>query len=478
VLTSNRDLEQIGAGSTVTFDVARQAATLISPNIQDLPVVIPVPPQVRERLVFITDLTAGRQCSACLDQPGIPLSAMQDAVLHLYGPEGDNQTSTFRLASYSFENLQQMLDGNTPPYIEPDLQRANWVVLLMAGTEHGQPALVSRFLSERQDLLRERRVILFTFGAPYYMDATDISKLTAYYALYSKQPPFVDVAARLLFQELTPVGASPVSIPGIGYDLIEVMTPDPDQVIPLSLDLPPAPAADGTVTPEPTPAPVFQIGDTIALRAGVIRDHNGRPVPDGTVVRFSMTLTGEGGGILQQVEAVTTQGLARATFGLEKTGLLEIHVVSEPAMVSEAVQMDVSSSGPVEVTFVTPELTREINPTAVAPPPQNDDVFVTPEGYPRFSAWFFALLLLAGGMWLTYWAIGGANGMRTGIRWALCVLLGGLIAYNYLALGLPGGLELTAQGGMGTILLVTILGQLLGLAGAWLWHRRATPRAS
>ncbi len=105
----------------------------------------------------------------------------------------------------------------------------------------GQPALISRFLRERPDLLRDKRVILFSFGAPYYFDTTTISKFTAYYALYSKQPQFVDIAARLLFQELTPLGASPVSIPGIGYDLISVLAPDPDQIIPLFLDLEPVP---------------------------------------------------------------------------------------------------------------------------------------------------------------------------------------------------------------------------------------------
>ena len=127
-------------------------------------------------------------------------------------------------------------------------------------------------------------MILFSFGAPYYFDTTTISKFTAYYALYSKQPQFVDVAARLLFQELTPVGASPVSISAVGYDLISVMSPDPDQIIPLFLDLEPVPVATGSpTTPEPTPIPLFRIGDTIAIRTGAIMDNNGHPVPDGTV---------------------------------------------------------------------------------------------------------------------------------------------------------------------------------------------------
>jgi hypothetical protein len=52
----------------------------------------------------------------------------------------------------------------------------------------------------------------------FYQDSTDISKLTAYYALYSKIPSFIDGAARVLFQEIPAVGILPVSVPGIGYE--------------------------------------------------------------------------------------------------------------------------------------------------------------------------------------------------------------------------------------------------------------------
>ena len=58
-----------------------------------------------------------------------------------------------------------------------------------------------RLLSERPGLLRNKKVIVFAFNAPDYLDATDISKLTAYYALYSETPEFVEVAARILFNE-------------------------------------------------------------------------------------------------------------------------------------------------------------------------------------------------------------------------------------------------------------------------------------
>ncbi len=99
-----------------------------------------------------------------------------------------------------------------------------------------QTTLIRRFLSERQDLLLDKKIVLFAFNAPYYLDPTDISKLTAYYCLYSKSAPFVEVAARLLFQEISPIGSLPVSVPGIGYDLFTATTPDPNQVIGLSMD--------------------------------------------------------------------------------------------------------------------------------------------------------------------------------------------------------------------------------------------------
>jgi beta-N-acetylhexosaminidase len=223
--------------------------------------------------------------------------------------------------------------------------------------------------------------------------------------------------------------------------------------------------------------PLFQIGDTIAVRTGVIRDHNGHPVPDGTVVRFSMTLTGEGGGILQQVDAVTSQGIARSAFGLDKTGLLEIHATSEPAAISEVLRMDVSSSGAVAVTVVVPVLTNSIEPTPAAAPVASQNDYVTNAGYPRFNGWFVAVMLLAGGMWLTYWAVSRLKGVREGIRWALSVLLGGLVGYNYLALGLPGSLAWAARSGLAALLVITFLGELVGLLAAWTWHQRVKSKA-
>lgn len=466
-------LDEIGGGQDLVFEIAQRAVTLISPDPQDLADVLPAPPQIRERLVFITDSAVARQCSTCPDEPLLAADALQQAILRLYGPESGNQTSSFRTASYTFDHLRMLLDGASPQFMESDLGRADWIVISLADTHSGQVELIRRFLSARQDVLRDRRVLLFVFDAPYYLDATDISKFTAYYALYSRQPPFVDVAARVLFEELAATGSPPVSVSGVGYDLISAMTPDPDQIIGLSLDLAVAETPPGlTSTPEPTPMPLFRIGDTIAVKTGILRDHNRHPVPDGTVVRFSMLLTGEGSGILQQVEAQTVKGVARASFGLDKPGLLEIKAASEPAVVSEALRMDVSLGGSAAVTVVAPVLT--VVPVTPEPPTPTPipDTYVTPEGYPRFNAWLLALLMLTGGAWLVFVVVSRIRGGREGVRWSLCVLLGGLAAYNYIALGLPGVQGWTADRGMAGILLFTLGGQALGALAAAAWARR------
>lgn len=473
VQTPNDALESIGNSEGVTFDVARDSATLISPGLQDLATVFPSAPQVRERIIFITDTILVKQCSSCLEQASLPVDALQQTIVRLYGPQAGDQTSDFHLSSHSLQNLQDFLDGLQPPFIESDLTRADWVVISITGSNRGQPALVSRFLREQQDLLRDKHIILFSFGAPYYFDSTDLSNITAYFALYSFHLPFVDIAARLLYKELTPTGASPVSIASVGYDLISVTAADPNQIISLFLDLPPATVpSDMTGTPEPTPIPLFRIGDTINIRTGVIYDHNGHSVPDGTVVQFSMELTGEGGGILQQVITETAQGVARASFGLDKPGLLEIRAASEPAKISQVLQLDVSQSGPVAVTVVVPQLTESVEPVPVTPQPPPEDEFVTPEGYPRFSAWFLAMFLIAFSAWVGYWISGRFFNRRGAFRFALCILLGGLIAYNYLVLGMPGGSLVLTSNGLAGVLVIVFLGELLGSGAGLLWARQ------
>jgi beta-N-acetylhexosaminidase len=478
----------IGQSQQLVFDVARRSATLISPDAQELASLLPSPPVLRDRLVFITDTVQYTQCSDCQPRFSLSYTALQDAIVRLYGPTAGGQVSEARLNSYTFDDLTALLNGAELENMLLELNRANWIVLALADTSRGQQDLISRFLSERRDLLLEKRIILFSFTAPYYFDATDISKLTAYYGLYSKQPAFIDVAARLLYQELPPAGFSPVSIPGTGYDLIDVTRPDPDQIITLSLDVPPAttPTSEPTspslfatqtpiqtIIPEPTSIPLLRIGDTVYVRTGTILDHNQHVVPDGTVVRFTVLLSGEGSGIIQQVDQITTSGVARASFALEKPGLVEIRASSEPAVLSNAIQIDVSPGQAAVITVIPPMPSETITPTPIPPTPVDEDEFVTGEGYPRLTGWMFAIMFVGLSALLTYWASSQLQSRLWGWRWAICVLLGGLLGYNYATLGLPGSSQIVLANGILGVLLISGVGELIGLGFAWLWSRQA-----
>ncbi|HND50419.1 MAG TPA: glycoside hydrolase family 3 N-terminal domain-containing protein, partial [Anaerolineales bacterium] len=225
------ELDQSDAGSNITFQVARNSATLISPSQQDLASILPLPPQPSDRIVFLTDSLSVAQCTDCTEQPLLATDALQNVVLRLYGPQSGNQVEEFRLKSYSFDNVKAWLDApDENQFVADDLDNADWVVISITDSSREQPALISRLFRERPTLLLNKQLILFSFGAPYYFDTPTLSRFTAYYALYSKQPQFVDVAVRLLFQEVTPAGSSPVSIPAVGYDLIDVTSPSPIQI--------------------------------------------------------------------------------------------------------------------------------------------------------------------------------------------------------------------------------------------------------
>ena len=492
VLASESGLATLNSSQEVVFEVARGAATLINPAPQELSTLLPSPPNQTERIVFLTDTSSFKQCTACLWEEGLAVDALQKTVLRLYGPTGTGQVFTSRLNPFSFDELELMLNGESETDIEAVLERAKWIVISLTSVSDGQVALLQRFFSERPNLLRDRNVILFSFTAPYYLDPTDISKLTAYYALYSKQPPFVEMAARLLFQQGTLQGSSPVSIPAMGYDLITVTSPDPDQIIPLELDQaveePTPTAATGTVIPQtaqvsPTPTliPLLRIGDTISVRAGPIMDHNQHVVPDGTPVQFIMSTMDETGEILQQVDSTTVGGVARASFAITRPGKVEIRAASEPAVISGVVQLDASNEGsaPIVVTPTSPVTsTVEVIPTVtLTSVPEND--LVTPEGRPRLGAWLLVMLAVVGGSFLMFWAVSRLVSLRWGLRWALCVFLGGLAAYNYLALDFPGAANwiATSAGAFG-VLMLTFSGELIGALVAWIWMKLFSGSAS
>jgi beta-N-acetylhexosaminidase len=469
-------LKNLGQSEAVTFEVARDAATLVSPNIADLDTVLPSPPVLSDRIVFLTDTRQGRQCSTCGEEPMLAVDALQNVILHLYGPQAGGQVRADHLVSYTFTSLGAILEGGMgDPSLEALLRMADWVVINMLDAEPGEPqtTLLGQLLSERQDLLRDKRIVVFAFNAPYFLDATNISKLTAYYCLYSKSAPFVEVAARLLFRELSPSGSLPVSVPGIGYDLFTATTPDPNQVIGLSMDMSPVLVPTVLVTPAVTPTPSFRVGDTVSVRTSLILDHNGHPVPDGTGVRFNIVLSGEGG-VVQQIDAVTVQGTAGVSFSIDRPGLLEIRAESDPALTSVVLQLNVSAEG-FSVTVVAP--TPNISPTPrveITATPEVTPTLPVQQESPGFGSWFGMMLILGGLGTLAYWLGRQYIVARWAMRWALCIVVGGLLAYTYLVLRLPGATGYLHRSGWLGTMGVVILGAAIGFGSAYTWQLLST----
>jgi beta-N-acetylhexosaminidase len=470
-------LAQLGHSDAITFEVARLAATLVSPDKLDLETVLPSAPVVSDHILFLTDTRPGQQCNSCPMEPMLAVDAMQNAILRLYGSQAGGQVIAGRQISYSLDSISGILAGGTGnQQLENDLSQTDWVIINMLDAEPGQTQTtqIRRFLSERQDLLRDKHVIIFAFNAPYFLDSTDISKVTAYYCLYSKSASFVEVAVRLLFRELSPTGTLPVSVSGIGYDLLSATAPDPTQVIDLSLESSSAPTpSPGTQTPvQPSANPSFRVGDTLSAKTGIIVDHNGHQVPDGTGVKFKIAVNGAGG-VVQQIDSVTINGIARASFSIDRPGLLEVSATSDPAISSVVLQLNVTAEGS-SVTVVTPTPIPEFTPTPTAIIPTATAVPPTPlsRGRPGFSGWLTSVLTL-GLYGLIAFQLGNRfAGTEWGVRWLICVVLGGLLAYTYLAMHLPGAAAYLHEGGWSGMLGVVLLGGSAGFGGAYAWYRQ------
>ena len=208
---------------------------------------------------------------------------------------------------------------------------------------------LSRFLAQRPDLASQSKVVVLAFDAPYFLDSTEISKLSAYYGIYSRTGAFVDAAARALFLESPLLGAPPVSVEGIQYDLFTQTQPAPQQIIELFLVI--GQEIEAPSRQEPLAS---AIGDTLRLQTGVIFDRNGRAVPDGTLVRFILRNRVQGT-VTILGDRPTTGGIAQLDYVLDASmGPGQFRITAESGAATVSQEVDIVIEEDAQLAIIVP----------------------------------------------------------------------------------------------------------------------------
>lgn len=509
------------------LNLPAEAITLLSPPADELAARLPAPPAANEQIVIFTDARSVRQCPTCAETPLLSHTLLAERMLALYGPNASAQVNPALISSFTFDDLAQYLafegravpppaplptatpapaptatpDGFVPTpqpsptpspafLVQEALRNADWVLFaaLDLPAQAPQPSPLRSYLAQIQPSA-DRRVVLFMFGAPYYLNANEILKLSAYFGVYSKGEAFVDTALRVLFRDVTPHGAAPVSVPGVGYDLVQVTQPDPAQRIALGI------IDEASATPRvPSREQPIRLegGDSITLQTGVIVDSNGNPVPDGTLVRFVQEDFSES--LLNVLaERPTINGRASYDFALPEafSGRIRIRASAGDALISDEVNIsgnEASVATPTPEPTATPTQTPTPTPEPPTPTPTLPPPTPTPTPTPvPTPVWLEidepegqALVGLLLGLLVVLAATGTAAQLllRTAggrVRLVTAALIGALLAYNYLLLELPGSALMDDLAGTWRGLLAVLGGGALG-ALAIMLRQPAQPR--
>lgn len=373
--------------------VAREALTILYPDPQGLSNSLPLAPQPNDRILIFADNRSATTCPDCPTQPGQGADQLAQIILRLYGPDATGQLSPDLISSYSFEELSAVLRDAAPAAlageIEQAIEDADWLVFAMADVDVARYEFsdaVKQFLRLRSDQVGGRIVVL-ALNAPYFLDSTEISKLSAYLGVYSHSAPFLEAAVRALFRAAPAPGAPSVSAPGTRYgNLLERLEPDPEQRITLRI-LNQEVVASGTGGDVSIQADVA-IGDVLEIEAGPIVDRNGNPAPDGTTVDFRLIYSDAD--LALPAEPVTTvDGMARISVPLERAGTLNIAASSVDALLSTRISVSIQAGqdlAQINISNPPTEVPPTETPVATPAPEATPIIVIEPAAPPRPTA--------------------------------------------------------------------------------------------
>ncbi|MGH2523451.1 MAG: glycoside hydrolase family 3 N-terminal domain-containing protein, partial [Anaerolineales bacterium] len=177
-------LSRLNQGEGHMLLLAQAAATLLGLTPEELVARAPEVPIPNDHLLFFTDARLGtRQCGGCPAVPLLDRRELERAVLQFYGPEGSRQVRTGNLQSFSFEDLAEYLSDSDPSPasegtatpepspLEAALAQADWIIFGMLNVTPDVPAsgVVSNFLTQHPEMARDKKIVVFALGAPYYL---------------------------------------------------------------------------------------------------------------------------------------------------------------------------------------------------------------------------------------------------------------------------------------------------------------------
>lgn len=435
--TAVEELVRQDETKTQVATIAQSAVKVIAPGLQELAGRLPSAPRFEDSILIFTDTRQMSECSDCEPFQLIPETAIEDTILRLYGPDGTGRIDPSNVHSFTYQKLkaffttpaeEEKAGPEIPPLTEEErirleslLEEADWILFAMQDINLDvAPAsdALRIFLEERSSSLTNKKVIVMAYNAPYYLDATEISKLTAYYAIFSKIPASIEASVRTLFQEFIPTRALPVSVPGITYDLSVQLQPDPAQEL--------------TVTRVDDQDTTLKVGDEFKVQTSSILDKNGHPVPDGTEVAFLVTNPSDST-YLNIQEVTTISGVAETTLRAEQAGIVEIRAKSGEAQTTEPLTLTIEGEAePPTPTPVPPTPTATSEPEATAQPSPIPESAEPPPVSPSLGWRSLGLSIL--GMFIAGIVVMSADNtpgqaLPRDLRWFLLSLAAGLSGY-------------------------------------------------
>jgi len=471
------------------LEISRAGLSLLAPKEDYLNTVFNEGPMFNDYITIFNDSRDFQTCESCARKTILGVNDFADTLLGLYGNAGTQQLADFRVNAYSFAQLSEYLENNSShsaPYIEEHIKRARWIIFNVQNLDPNVPSsyALQKALEQNTTLLRDKMVIVFAYDAPFYLDSTEVSKLTAYYGLFTPSQASLELASRVLMQEARAVSGVPFSLPSVAYDLQFQLAPNPNQIINLALltnreatETPQSQTPESQNTEQPDP--LFRLGEAVRIQAGPILDRNGNTVPDGTKTRFTIKMAGDSL-IVSMPEALTVDGFATIEYRVERDGIFAVTASSDEATTSATLILT-TQGGLAEIIMPTATPLPEASPTPLpSPTPQptpTPDPFPNGEhsnehrrGYPSLSDWLLIIMLLIVAFSLSYtlsyyWWKGKQWAFRAGI----CTILGGLAAYFFLNLGIPAVNSQIQQNGTWYIVQTSIVGMVLGWIVALVW---------